>query len=509
MYTTEVEKGHVQVNSGGQMFERLTESETQPRKTPQMRPHAQVRPLDVARADSFDLRVSADAYWDGRRHFRGVVPLRAFTVSRSVELEQLGEVDVRSEVFLDGRDVAAKPIRRDLESSRDALAQILDELIGADTFALCDQIRQDHFCFAVNCHPDVLVAPLFRTVAVQMGFLGVNEGPEFVRLHEARKNIPHAGIEKASGFLTDREKQGQNRALVDASSAGDSADTHSFKQERDDLHGLFSRDIVPSKGPLARLGESRFASRAAVTLDSISCESESLCFGVFAANARHFRPCLSCRASRKCVLRSALRLTPRADLAPSRVDAPGGVFFLCLLLYRHSRNHVTEFGRRLRRNPESLINPGQRFRSSGYHQHICCRVSRSAVGPFGYFPDLALLFKTSKDRVYGSQQISISAGIESLRFEMQSHLLRSKRPSMAEGRKRESNSVGQSEAALKVQIFLTAEFRENGYGLSQVADALLKLLCACLSFAKFGNRLREFFLGLLERYFVSLWTHDS
>lgn len=49
MHTAEVEKGHVQMNRGGQMFERLTETETQSRKAAKVRPHAEIRSFDVAR----------------------------------------------------------------------------------------------------------------------------------------------------------------------------------------------------------------------------------------------------------------------------------------------------------------------------------------------------------------------------------------------------------------------------------------------------------------------------
>ena len=72
MYTAKIEKGHIQMNSGGQMFERLAETQAQPRKPAKVRPHGQVGPLDMASADSFPLRISADAYWDGRRNFGGI-----------------------------------------------------------------------------------------------------------------------------------------------------------------------------------------------------------------------------------------------------------------------------------------------------------------------------------------------------------------------------------------------------------------------------------------------------
>lgn len=60
-------------------------------------------------------------------------------------------------------------------------------------------------------------------------------------------------------------------------------------RERDDLRGEFSRNVMLPTGFLARLGECGFACRTTETLDSVaSVEPESLCFGVFAANAGHW-----------------------------------------------------------------------------------------------------------------------------------------------------------------------------------------------------------------------------
>jgi hypothetical protein len=288
MHAAEVEKGHVQMNRGGQMFERLAETETQSRKAAKVCPHAQIGAFDMASADSFGLRVSADADWDGRSYFRGVVPLRAFTVRRSVELEQLREVNVGSKRFFDGGNVTAESVCRDLESADNALAQILDEVVRAGTFTLCDQIGQDHFCFAVDCHPNVLVSPFLRSVAIEMGLFGMHERPQFVGLNEARADIPHASIEKASALLSYREKQRKNRALVCASEARDGANAHSFKQESDDLRGSLCRNVVASERFLAGFREGTFAGGATESLNlSASVGSKSVCFGVFAADTCH------------------------------------------------------------------------------------------------------------------------------------------------------------------------------------------------------------------------------
>jgi hypothetical protein len=198
----------------------------------------------------------------------------------------LGEVNVRSKIFFDGGNVTAKSIGRKLESSSDPFAQVSDEVIGTGALTFRNEVGQNHFCFAVNRHPNVLVAPFFRSIAVQMRLFGMNECPELVGLHESRTDTAHPIVEKALAVFPDRKKERENRALVCASDARHSANAHAFKQERGDLRCLVSVCVVPSKGLLAGLRKRGITAGAAIPLDSLaSVESESFCFVMLAFEA--------------------------------------------------------------------------------------------------------------------------------------------------------------------------------------------------------------------------------
>lgn len=346
MHAAEVEKGHVQVNGGGQMFERLAESEAQPCKAAQMRPNAKIGPLDMRCADVFQLGVSADWDWDRRHNFGGVVPFRAFGVSLPVELEQLGKVNVRPEVFFDGIPVDIQSVRRDLESASNALTQVTDKSDTVARIALSDAVGKDHLRFGVNRHPNILIAPLFRGVAPEMSFFGVNVSPKLIGLHKAGANIPHARVEESSALVSDSEKQRKNRGLVDASRAGYGANAHAFQQERDDLSRGFRGDVVPPERFIARFGECGLAGRATETLDSISSvESESLCFGVFAADACHvgFSLVFLREKPDNQLCRFGCGLRPRSNHAPSLAETSGGALSFLLQLVRQPTNfaHVS------------------------------------------------------------------------------------------------------------------------------------------------------------------------
>jgi hypothetical protein len=344
MHATEVKKGHVQMNRGCQMFERLAETETQSRKAAKVRSHAKIGAFDMARADSFELGVSADAYWDGRRYLGRVVPLRAFAVRRSVDFEQLGEINIGTKRFFDGGNVVSESVGRNLESADNALAQIADKIVGAGASTLGDEIGENHFRFGINRHPDVLVSPFLRSVTVEMGFFGVNESPKFIGLHESRTDFSHSGIEKVSTLLSHREKQRKNRALVRARNARNRTHRHSFEQERCDLCGSLCRNVVASERFLAGFRESTFAGGATESLNlAASVGSKSVCFGVLAADAGHagFSLVFLREKPDNHGLGSECGLLPRLDSVLPSALTDGRALSFSFLLCPHEANLVS------------------------------------------------------------------------------------------------------------------------------------------------------------------------
>jgi hypothetical protein len=343
MYATEVEEGHIEIHGGFEMVNCFAESETQARKAAKMCPHAQVGAFDVRRADAGFVRFAAHNDWNGCRDFRRLIPIWPFTVTASVQLDQLSEINVRSKIFFDGGNVTAEAIRRKLESARDALAQVSDEVISGHRFTLGNEVGQNHFCFGVNRHPDVLVSPLHRRAGKQVAFFGVNEGPEFIGLDKARMNAAHASVKQISAFVANREKQRKNRSLVSASNPRHGANAHTFHQERYDLRGPFRAGVVTAQRPLARLRKRGFAGRAAIPLDSLtSVGSESLCSIVLASQAGHVAsPLVFLREKPENEgLGFRLGLSPRLDSASPLVQASGEAFLFRILQLPESFGHA-------------------------------------------------------------------------------------------------------------------------------------------------------------------------
>src|SRR5690348_3641296 len=173
MHATEVEKGHVHMNSGGQVFQCFAETETQPRKAPKMCAQTQIRPFDMTRGDSCGVRVADDRSRDRRRNTRWRVPFWPFAVTGTVNLHELSKIDGSSEVFLNRGDVRLESICSDLEPSARAVVQVTDELVCACGNSLAHKVGQNHLGFGINRHPNVLIAPFGRIAGKQMAFFCV------------------------------------------------------------------------------------------------------------------------------------------------------------------------------------------------------------------------------------------------------------------------------------------------------------------------------------------------
>lgn len=321
MHAAEVEKGHVERHACLEVFQGLAESERQPREAPKVSPHAQVGAFDMAGRNAERVGVSADGCWDSRNDVRRVVPLRPLGIGSAVHLNQLGEVHVRTEVFLDGRNVALESVRRDLESAHHAPAKIAHELVGACRVTFRSQIGQNKFRVAVDCHPHVSVSPLRRVSVAEMRFFGVNERPEFIGLDETRTHSAHAPVEKRTAVFPDRKQKREDRPLMRAREPRDGAHRHALKQHGEDPRGFFGADVVASKRPRSGSGKRSFTGGTAESLDSTaSVKSKAPCFFVRASNAGH-RLAFSAEQADNVFGSAFAARSAIADLALSVVDS--------------------------------------------------------------------------------------------------------------------------------------------------------------------------------------------
>lgn len=267
MNAAQVVPSHLQENGSHEIYAALAESVCQASEATKVHSHGEIRAFDVTCRVAFELGISCEWDWDSANNFRGVVPVGRFTFSLPIDFQQLRVIDVSVEVLLDCFAVRSEPIRSDMRTARDSLAQITDKIEGAGRIAPSNVVGEDKFCLAVECDECASVAPFLQVIGRQVALLGVYEAPNFVRLKESRAQIPDVRIENLLALLGDSSQHRKNCRLVNASEPRDRAHADSFREERADSFGLFDFEMVIAERLLTRFRKSSFTAGTAKTLD--------------------------------------------------------------------------------------------------------------------------------------------------------------------------------------------------------------------------------------------------
>ena len=88
-----------------QIVEFLAEGIDQPREPAHVHPKIQVRPFDMAGANVLKIGIAADWVWDRLDNFGRAVPVRSSVIGLTVQLDELREVNISTEAFLDCSNV--------------------------------------------------------------------------------------------------------------------------------------------------------------------------------------------------------------------------------------------------------------------------------------------------------------------------------------------------------------------------------------------------------------------
>ena len=254
-------------DGGLEMRQLLTESVCQARKAAKLHPDGKVAPFHNARRNVGFVRRAADWGWDRLDNFARAVPVGTGVVGLPVNLDELGKVNIRSEVGFDSVNVALESVGCHLMPPDHAGVVIADKRVGAFRVTLPDVVGDEQFGLSVDSRPGVGVSPLGRVGGFEMSFLGVDKAPNLIEFREARADVADAKIEKRPTLLAHGEKQRHDGVQVCVGEACDGAEADALDHQRDNLAGLFDADGVCAKGLRLALAESGFAVQAAVSLN--------------------------------------------------------------------------------------------------------------------------------------------------------------------------------------------------------------------------------------------------
>jgi hypothetical protein len=82
----------------------------------------------MACADMREIGLATDWGWDRFDNLGRAVPVRSSVIRFSVNLDELGKIDIGTKAFFHSSDVRFEPVRRDLRPACYPLAEVSDKL---------------------------------------------------------------------------------------------------------------------------------------------------------------------------------------------------------------------------------------------------------------------------------------------------------------------------------------------------------------------------------------------
>jgi hypothetical protein len=184
-------------------------------KAPECHPQRQIRSLDMRGGNVAGIGSAIFDAWDGSGYPAcGTVPFRASDVMTGKQFDEHDVISASSEVFLNCRNVPAKPVSRKLKTSVNSFAEIAHESIGTHSFTLPDMKTENHFRDAIECDPHVLISPFRRRVHRQSALMAAYKAPNFIRLYKLRANAANLRIPELAAVRASSFKNAEDRGFV-------------------------------------------------------------------------------------------------------------------------------------------------------------------------------------------------------------------------------------------------------------------------------------------------------
>src|SRR5487761_275984 len=149
-----------------------------------------------------------------------------------------------------------------------------------------------------------------------------DESPHFVALYFGHRDSVNFLFKEALALLANQNEQRQNRGVMQASDALHAGDGASFNKKLYRVTSPFEGRVHVAERGGVIFGESLAALLAAIALKSVSVFTKCLAAGIAVVTGHLGLPFSGSKPIMS--LDSALRLVPRADLAPLSVSAEGG-----------------------------------------------------------------------------------------------------------------------------------------------------------------------------------------
>jgi hypothetical protein len=275
--------------------------------------------IGITKTDSgYNLR---DAWWGVPRI--GAVELAVVPK----QLNELREVHVQTEALCYRFGVKVKPIGRKLHSPRKPLVKVPAEFLRGQHRAFAHAEYGNEFGVGVHRYKNPLVSELSRFALPDTAVFLREERPDFVNLNVLADKVLHSLRHKPLAAFTGSKQKPHDGIAVQTREPLRAANRTPFEKALNCLQAnIGPRNHCGPRQPFMRFAERGATGLAAPALNTaLTKVPESFAIIVVTTSAGHIGLVfLAGQADNE--FASALRLTPRADLAPDSVAADAGAF---------------------------------------------------------------------------------------------------------------------------------------------------------------------------------------
>ena len=165
--------------------------------------------------------------------------------TRTVELDQLGVIDVRAESAFDRFQIRSMTIARKLDAIGQPRRNVIDKGPRAIAVATADEIANDELRIGVQANPRPNVSSAFRSGLrpCDVLLLGVNESPSLIDLNALGCEVADVLVMIGHADLANGAQELGDGILRNASGSADGADRHALAKQVNDTGAIGSRKL--------------------------------------------------------------------------------------------------------------------------------------------------------------------------------------------------------------------------------------------------------------------------
>jgi hypothetical protein len=260
-----------------QILQFFREAVGQSRKSAHRHAHGQILPLNIAGRDMVVIGIAGDDRLACSHADGGTVASFWRILRRTINLLQHREINLRAERIFNRCQIRTMAVRRELHAIREAIFQVMHEVVSASGIAFPDEPARNQLAVGVKSNPRPAIASAFCFLLRKaILFFRVNKRPDFIALDALRAKIAKRFILIFRAGAAKITEKFHNGRAVNAGHARNGAQGIAFNQRSNYLFSFFGTQLIHTSNMLERSSNvnkkvKKFAKGNQLTLRTIWC----------------------------------------------------------------------------------------------------------------------------------------------------------------------------------------------------------------------------------------------